>query len=127
MFTEADLIHSYSRAQAIDNGVLIDVPVNALSHEAGIKYDCAMTAQVYALLNPTDQEKAIGQDLEGRIWDMLTMFKVSTRAAQNASELFFSMLVNRGPRRMETLFLRATIGPGDDGEPVITFMARGES
>jgi hypothetical protein len=41
MFDERDLIHSYSRAQAIADGVLIDV--SATAREAGIRCPVALT------------------------------------------------------------------------------------
>jgi hypothetical protein len=41
MFEEADLIHRYTRAQAIADGVLIDV--SAVARKAGITYPVALT------------------------------------------------------------------------------------
>ena len=41
MFEEADLIHSYTRADALRDGVLIDV--SAVAREAGIRYPVALT------------------------------------------------------------------------------------
>ena len=42
MFENADLIHRYTRAEAIADGVLIDV--SAVAREAGIRYPVALTA-----------------------------------------------------------------------------------
>jgi hypothetical protein len=42
MYNNAELIHSYSRRQAIADGVLIDVTPTA--REAGIKFPVALTA-----------------------------------------------------------------------------------
>src|SRR3990172_13277670 len=42
------VIYSYSRADAINDGVLVDV--STLAKEAGIKYPVAVTARVHALL-----------------------------------------------------------------------------
>ena len=47
MFEKADLIHSYTRAEAIADGVLIDV--SATAREAGFKYPVALTAAVSGL------------------------------------------------------------------------------
>ncbi len=41
MFEEADLIYRYTRAQSIEDGVLIDV--SAVAREAGITYPVALT------------------------------------------------------------------------------------
>ena len=45
MFENADLIHSYSRAQAIEDGVLIDV--STVAREAGITYPVALTSAAW--------------------------------------------------------------------------------
>ena len=41
---DAEVISSYSRAQAIEDGVLVDV--STVAKEAGIKFPVAMTAAV---------------------------------------------------------------------------------
>ena len=46
MFDESNIIHRYSRADAIRDGVLIDV--SAVAREAGFKYPVALTAAAWA-------------------------------------------------------------------------------
>jgi hypothetical protein len=46
MLGKADLIHRYTRADAIRDGVLIDV--SATAREAGFKYAVALTAAAWA-------------------------------------------------------------------------------
>jgi hypothetical protein len=46
MFENADLIHLYTRADAIRDGVLIDV--SRVAREAGIRYPMALTAPGWA-------------------------------------------------------------------------------
>ena len=41
MFENADLIHRYSRADALRDGVLVDV--SATAREAGIRFPVALT------------------------------------------------------------------------------------
>jgi hypothetical protein len=45
MFDQADLIHRYTRADAIRDGVLIDVSV--VAREAGVRYPVALTRAVW--------------------------------------------------------------------------------
>jgi hypothetical protein len=45
IFDEADLIHRYTRVEAIRDGVLIDV--SAVAREAGIRYPVALTRAVW--------------------------------------------------------------------------------
>ena len=44
MFAKADLIHSYSRAQALADGALMDV--SATAKEAGLRWPVALTRAV---------------------------------------------------------------------------------
>jgi hypothetical protein len=45
MFDHADIIHRYTRAEALRNGVLIDV--SPVAREAGIRYPVALTRAVW--------------------------------------------------------------------------------
>jgi hypothetical protein len=65
MFDNADYIHRYTRADAIRDGVLIDV--SAVAREAGIVYPVALTAAVWArcVAVPAGVEC---QDEQGRLW-----------------------------------------------------------
>ena len=45
MFDKADLIHRHTRADALRDGVLIDV--SAVAREAGIRYPVALTRAVW--------------------------------------------------------------------------------
>jgi hypothetical protein len=45
MFENADLIHRYNRADALRDGVLIDV--SATAREAGIRFPVALTRAVW--------------------------------------------------------------------------------
>jgi hypothetical protein len=68
MFDEADLIHRYTRAQAIEDGVLIDV--SATAREAGIRYPVALTWAVWARCVSVPHGVEC-QDEAGRLWDVL--------------------------------------------------------
>lgn len=46
MFEESDLIHRYTRAEALRDGVLIDVSQTA--RDAGFRYPVALTAAAWA-------------------------------------------------------------------------------
>ncbi len=58
------VVYSYTRAQAIEDGVLVDI--SELAKEAGFKFPVAVTCRVFELLNDTYQA---GQSFEGRAWD----------------------------------------------------------
>ena len=123
-----DVIYSYTRKQAIDDGVLVDV--TEMAREAGIRFPVALTASVWhEYVVPGEELKSFGQSTEGRLWDVLWMFRCS--AVKNVSaimfyELFFSMMAENRKPEQRLVKLKAVCGPGDHGEPVITIMKPGE-
>lgn len=64
MFEKADYIHRYSRADALRDGVLIDV--SAVAREAGIRYPVALTRAVWERCG-----RPAGHHLPGRIGSAL--------------------------------------------------------
>src|SRR6516225_6371681 len=95
MFENADLIHRYSRADAIRDGVLIDV--SATAREAGIRFPVALTAAAWerCVAVPPGVEC---QDEAGRLWDLLTVFRFAARRS-DGDRLTFGVHVrndNRG-------------------------------
>ena len=116
------VISSYSRAQAIEDGVLVDLmqeETSATVREAGFVFPIAMTATAFgASICPIGGELPAGQDLQGRLWDMLMMLKFTIQNNRGDRErLPFSVKVSG---RMVGLV--SVCGPGDHAEPVITIM-----
>ncbi len=125
MFTKDDVIHAYTRAQAVADGVLIDVSETA--REAGFRYPVALTRAVWdehVVVPPLVE----GQDEAGRLWDVLTMLRFAIRAGNGGSELRFRLHVRNDNREGEPpmVELKAVCGPGDDMEPCITVMLPSE-
>lgn len=119
-----DVIFSYSRAQAIEDGVLVDVSETA--REAGIKYPTVVTRRVWdELVAPNEEQKGWGQDEKGRLWDVLYMFAHKARTS-SADLLEYEVLVVKNRIQPDTIKLKAHCGPGDTPEPVITIMFPGE-
>jgi len=67
-FDDADIISSYSRAEAIADGALVDITPTA--KEAGFTVPVALTAAVRARLEPSECDPKIGQSLQGRLLDV---------------------------------------------------------
>lgn len=127
-----DLIHSYTRSEALDDGVLVEVP-SSLAAEAGFKCHVALTAAVWVECVEWREEdterKGIPQDLNGRLWDVLWMARCAAVANPDTNQTQFA--VYRIPRQgsataasKEQLILH--IGAGDAGEAVATIMRLGE-
>ena len=122
LFSDADVIAGYSRAEAIADGVLIDL--TRLAKEYGILFPVAMTAaahRVVVALSPMAER--MGNDEEGRAWDVLTMLKCRIRdAKQGEDRLLFSVACITGNEHPSQIELKAVCGPGDDARPVITIL-----
>jgi hypothetical protein len=114
-----DVIYQYSRAQAIEDGILIDVTETA--KEAGITFPTTLTAAVWADC-VTVPEQAPWQDETGRLWDVLTMLRYASVHSSASQQVAFSVAVQSDARQPRRVQLKALCGPGDQGEPVITIM-----
>ena len=118
-----DVIHTYTRAQAIEDGVLVDVSETAC--EAGIKFPCAVTSGVWnRCVTVPDGIKA--QDEAGRLWDVVWMLRAAIPQSNEADTIRYQLYVRNTNRekldRRDLVTLKAVCGPGDDAEPVITIM-----
>ncbi len=124
---DTDCISSYTRAQAIEDGVLVDV--TAMAREAGLKYPVALTRAVWAMcvvLSPAAERAC--NDQTGRLWDVLWMLWIAAkRARAGTSEIVFAIRCVTTTVTPSHVALRAIVGPGDDAEPVITVMLPDES
>ncbi len=122
MFSEKDIISSYTRAQAIADGFLIDVSETA--KECGFKYPVAVTAALWDNIESIPKSQR-HQDVSGRLWDVLFMLFVAIKRKTDDGPLIKYRIIMHVGRK--TYFdLKAVIGPGDAGEPVITIMLPNE-
>jgi hypothetical protein len=125
LFSEAEVISVYTRAQAIADGVLIDTTETA--KEAGFRVPVAITAAVWADCVAWDnRHEQATQDESGRLWDVLSMAAHAARLNQGSLAPFFVARIPSQGTRLESVQLVCHIGPGDDAEPVITIMQPGE-
>jgi hypothetical protein len=110
-------IYSYTRKEALADGLLIDI--TEMARKCCIKYPTAFTASVWEIIN--DIPPNSGQDVNGRLWNILCVLRVALiRASSNT--IHFTLPMDRASTQGKTLELKAVIGPGDDAAPVITIM-----
>ena len=116
------IIYSYTRRQAIEDGVLIDVTPTA--REAAFRYPVAITRAVWdGFLAPDDESRGLGQSETGRLWDVLTMLRVAIRQSTGpAHTLEFPVVFVHHETTRRTVTLKAVCGPDDDLSPCITIM-----
>ena len=120
MTTDDILIFSYSRKEAIEDGVLIDVTETA--REAGFRFPVALTAAAWGacVSVPAGVEC---QDEKGRLWDVLMMLRHAVRGARGEeSTVYFDVLVLNDRTTPKPVRLRAVLGPDDDMSPCVTVM-----
>jgi len=116
-----DVIHTYTRAQAIEDGVLIDVSKKA--QEAGFKIPVALTAGAWeSCVKMTPAAEKAGNDESGRLWDVLWMAFLAARRHPDAQQLRYQLYVVTDRRKARLIELKLHVGPGDDARPVITIM-----
>ncbi|HQJ90278.1 MAG TPA: hypothetical protein PLB70_06665 [Paludibacteraceae bacterium] len=122
---EFPLIFRYSRADALNDGVLVDV--SEAAREVGIRYPVAVTAKVFhEYLVPSEKMEGFGQSLSGRLHDLLWMFRC--KALKTSSDLlYFEVLFLMPDGKIEQVKLKAICDGCDDGAPVITILMVDES
>lgn len=111
-----DYIYVYTRADALEDGVLVDV--SELAKKAGFKVPVAITDTLHGRLEPSEEDKADGQDFDGRLWDVLYLASLGARK-EIRDLLSFEVLIYES-RTYHLMKLWARIDGGDDGNPVIT-------
>ena len=120
---DADVIYTYTRAQAIEDGTLVDGTIGDLAEvtRQHYKYPVAMTATVFALMEQAVNNKKHCNDWRGVWHDILFMsINYITRRFDDTSHLFEVIITGTGRKKKHTL--KVVCGPGDDAEPVITIM-----
>lgn len=132
-------VDTYSRAEAIADGELVDV--SAQAKETGITWPVALTAGVHALVEVPKGLEGI-QDYRGRLHDVLWMAYLRMKRAVayvpgeqhgggTAAVRFGVFFLEPVPKRRDAQHVERELviaaGPGDDGEPVLTIMLPRES
>jgi len=122
-----DVIYSYTRAQAIEDGVLVDA--GPIAKEVGFKLPVALTSAVWSdcvAWTDSDSRKKPFQDQSGRLYDVLFMAAFAIRTSEDSGDRLLYELY-RVPRdgdstAAERVTLKLIFGPGDHGEPAMTIL-----
>jgi hypothetical protein len=145
LWKDAEIISSYTRRQAIEDGVLVQLSgdhyegdpwIPAMCAEAGFRFPIAMTTTAFvkcvAPIDGEGEQLAPCQDIKGRLWDVLWMLKCAIRRTRTPTAVLrFSLRVvpnvpenyaKNNPPRPKLVQLKSVCGPDDDGGPCITIM-----
>ena len=110
------VIYAYSRQQAINDGVLVDV--TDIAKEEGFKVPVVLTQAVHSSISHISHH----EDLRGRMHDLFQMMHfASKRASAPIDTIWFKV---KWGGKVHALW--AKCHGGDAGEPVITVMEQGE-
>ena len=100
-----------------------------MAKEAGFRLPVAITAAAWddcVAWTDADSDRQVYQDQAGRLSDVLFMAHHAIRASRNGGDrLEFQLYrVPRDGKSTEAALttLKLIVGPGDDGEPVITIL-----
>ena len=118
-----EVISSYSREQAIEDGVLVDGMVGDLAEVSRqhFKYPVAMTAAVFELMEKAVNHPKWCNDFRGVWHDILWMSKMAKiRRIDATQHLFRVIITGTGRKRYHTL--KIVCHAGDNAEPVLTVM-----
>ena len=116
------VICSYTRAQAVADGVQVEVTTTA--REAGISFPVFLTRTVFDSF-VTVPPGVTAQDEAGRLWDIVWMLRFAiVRARPGVQRVPVALYVRDDNRRATLIKLVATCGPLDidDPQPAITVM-----
>ena len=128
-------ISIYTRADALSDGMLVDV--SEMARDAKFRIPMAVTTSVWeeCIYWPEDEANGYGQSTDGRLWDVLFLAHCEIASARgNEQDLEYKLnVIPRGTKPENTgaiddftgaelKTLKINIGPGDNGEPVITIM-----
>ena len=120
----APVIYAYTRAQALADGVLVDV--TEIAKEVGFRLPVAITEALHSRLTPSKADAGLGQDYNGRLWDVLWIAALRIKLADPGTDtVTFTVVLQEAegksgqPQNID-LRLRAVYSPGDEGEPVFT-------
>jgi hypothetical protein len=120
-----EVVHRYTRAQAIADGVLVDM--TAMGRGCGFKLPVAITATLFADVESwaDGADWGNGEPTAEQFVRWLLCFACETiRASQeiNTDRLTLSLSHFAGCPKSAVIH----VGPGDDAEPVITLMYPGD-
>jgi hypothetical protein len=118
-----DVISAYTRAQAIEDGTLVDVTKEASTEEmmGGFRIPVAVTAAVWATIEAIPPSLQGIADVRGRLHDVLWMAACAARRASDGqSRVGYTVILPSKGTRTRNRVLAVDIGPGDAGEPVVT-------
>ena len=126
---DPNIVFTYTRKQAIEDGVLIDI--TDIAKEIGFISSVAVTSTVWpGYIVPAKELEYFGQSVKSRVWDVISRLYFQIQCSEATDIIYFKtvfmMPAERNIYKHETVELKAVVSAGDNGEPVLTIMLPGE-
>lgn len=120
------VISSYTRHQAIEDGVLVDASIGIFEEVSRqhFKVPVAMSARLFEIIDKAVKNKRHCNDYKGVWHDVCWMSRAMSRNVDASTRIF--RVIIKGAQRGYYFSLKAVCGPDDKGEPCITFMLADE-
>ena len=121
-FADVPVVFSYTRKQAIEDGVLVDL--SSWAAETGFRIPVACTHEAWhGHIVPPQGTRELGQSERGRAHDVLWLLHLAIRGGHKQVDvLMFSVIFLQASGKQETVQFKAICGPGDDAEPTLTIL-----
>ncbi len=119
-----EVIHSYSRKQALEDGVLVsgmEGDFEDISRQH-FKFPVAMTIAVFSLIEKAVLNKRHCNDFKGVYHDILFMSKSGLARAIDRTTNAFEVIITGCGHGRKPIPMKIVCGPGDQMEPVLTVM-----
>ena len=102
------VIYNYTRKQAIEDGILVDITETAKNF--GFVIPVAITATLFdSYVRPTPELEEVGQSLEGRLAAVLTVLYFTAKKGKNTNRVMFKVDFLMEPERIETVEIIGTL------------------
>jgi hypothetical protein len=116
-----EIVHTYSRAQAIADGVLVDLSSTHPNETRMFKWKIACTSAVWTMIEKAAEKDQVQTEIY--CWDVCYMALMAIRAIKDSGrpELYFKVCL---PLRERERKLKLVSGPVgfDDPTPCLTIM-----
>ena len=116
-------ISVYTRAQALEDGELVDVTEWASADKGfigGFTVPVALTRSLWGAIESIPASLKGCADVRGRAHDVLWMGSLAARRASGEGLRYFKLTLPTCGSRKRVVVLAIHSGPGDEGEYVIT-------
>lgn len=121
-FTGFEVVYSYTRQQAIEDGVLVDLAASFPNETRIFKWPVACTSAVWEMIENAAEEVSVDPAI--CVWDVCYMAFMAIKAVGYDSDtLFFKVLLplrdNETPKNLKLVC--GPVGP-EDPSPALTIM-----